>query len=149
MEIDQHLMSPLPGCRIVKIPLEIFLSQRILTLSQLHNRLVSLKCIQNWFLMGCSSQMVTSIQLMRVSGHDVMTMDICDSLRWSLSIAGNCVPSSSLVFKSVPSIVTSLDGLKEIVIYIDRCTVCKGNADPRFMPLVNKCKGVFKDRSGK
>ena len=24
MEVDQHLMSPLPGCRIIKIPLEIF-----------------------------------------------------------------------------------------------------------------------------
>ena len=99
--------------------------------------------------MGCSSQVVANIQLVRVSGQDVLTMDICDSLRWSLNIAGNCVPSSSPVFKSVPSIVTSLNGLKEIVIYIDGCKICKGNADPRFMPLVNKCKGVFKDRYSK
>ena len=66
---------------------------------------------------------------MRVSRHDVLTMDICDGLRWSLSIAGNYVPSSSLVFEKIPSIVTSLDDLKEIVGYIDRCTVCKGNAE--------------------
>ena len=89
--------------------------------------------------MGCSSQVVTNIQLVRVSGQ-LQDVDICDSLRWSINIAGNCVPSSSLVFKSVPSIVTSLNGLKEIVIYIDGCTICKGNADPRLCPWLTSVK---------
>ena len=99
--------------------------------------------------MGCPSQVVTNVQLVRVSEQDVFTVDIYSGMKWSLSIAGKYVPPSSAVFKDIPSAVTSLQELKEIFVYIERCTICKGNADPKFMPLVNKCKGVFKDRSGK
>ena len=38
----------------------------------------------------------------------VLTVDISSDLKWSLSIAGNCVQPSSTAFKGVPSVVTSL-----------------------------------------
>lgn len=151
MEIEvnhQHLMSPIPGSHIVKIPLEVFLSQRIVSLNQLHSRLASLKCVRDWFLMSCSNQMATNVRLVRVNGQDVLTLDICDQLKWSLNVAGNCVPSSTL-FTRIPSLITSLQDLEEVVAYIEKCVICKGNGDPKFMPLVTKCKGLFKDRNGK
>ena len=44
-------------------------SQLILSLNQLHSCLVSLKCIQNWFLMGCSNQVITIVQVVTVSEY--------------------------------------------------------------------------------
>ena len=149
MEVAQHLMSPLPGSHIIQIPIKFFFDQSISSLTQLHSRLLNLKCLQNWFLMANSSLPVTKIQLVSVSGQNVFTMEISQELQWSLLIGDRCVLSSSSVFQSVPSTITSLEDLRSIVTYVDKCSVCKGNADPRFMPLVAKSKGLFKDRSGK
>lgn len=130
---QQHLMSPIPGSHIVKIPLEVFLSQRIVSLNQLHSRLASLKCVQDWFLMSCSNQMATNVQLVRVNGQDVLTLDICDQLKWSLNVAGNCVPSSTL-FTRILSLITSLQDLEEVVAYIEKCVICKEMVIPSSCP---------------
>lgn len=143
---EQHLMSPVTESRIVRIPLHIFFDQKICSLSQLHGRLVSLKIMENWFLVA--SQPGSSIQMVRVNGQDVFTLEITDELKWFVHIASNCLPSISNIFHHLPSSVTSLQDIKSIVTYINTCSVCKGNRDPKFTPLVAKCKGVFKDRSG-
>jgi len=38
--------------------------------------------------------------------------------------------------------------LQCILSFVSECTICSGNADPKFAPIVAKCKGLFKDRSG-
>ena len=144
-----HIMSPVPGSRIVQLPIEIFLTQSITSLNQLYCRLANMKCINNWFLMATSSQPVSKIHLVRVDGSNVFTLEVGENLQWVLHIGNNCVPSSSSIFQSIPSVVEPLHSLREIVDYIDRCSVCKGNADPKFAPIVAKCKGVFKDKTGK
>ena len=147
VNLQQHLMSPVAGSQIVCIPLKIFFYQRIHSLGQLHSRLVSLKVIENWFLVA--SQAENSIQLVRVNGQDVFALEITDELKWFLRIASNCLPSISSIFCHLPSSVESLQDIKSIVTYVDTCSVCKGNGDPKFTPLVTKCKGIFKDRGGK
>ena len=146
MQKEEHLMSPVAQSRIVHIPLNIFFCQRIHSLRQLHSRLVSLRIIENWFLVA--TQPGSKIQLCRVDGQDVFTLEITDELKWFLHIASTCLPSVSNIFQQLPSFVTSLQDIKSIVTYINTCSVCKGNGDPKFTPLVAKCKGVLKDRSG-
>ena len=70
--------------------------------------------------MATSTQPVSKIQLVRVDGGNVPTSEISEKLHWELHIGCNCVPSSSNVF---PSVVSSLHNLKDIVSYIDKCTV--------------------------
>jgi len=98
--------------------------------------------------MATSTLLVSKIQLVRVDGGNVLTLEISEKLHWELHIGCNCVPSSSDFFQSIPSVVSSLHNLKDIVSYIDKCTVCRGNADPKFAPIVAKYKGVFKDKTG-
>ena len=147
VDLQQHLMSLVAGSRIVRIPLNIFFCQRIHSLGQLHSRLVSLKVIANWFLVA--SQAENSIQLVRVNGQDVFVLEITDELKRFLRIASNCLPSISSIFCHLPSSMESLQDIKSIVTYVDTCSVCKGNGDSKFTPLVTKCKGIFKDRGGK
>ena len=113
MQKEEHLMSPVAQSRIVHIPLNIFFCQRIHSLRQLHSRLVSLRIIENWFLVA--SQPGSKIQLFRVDGQDVFTLEITDELKWFLHIASTCLPSVSNIFQQLPSFVTSLQDIKSIV----------------------------------
>ena len=84
-----------------------------------------MKCINNWFLMATSSQLVSKIHLVRVDGSNVLTLEVGKNLQRVLHIGNNCMPSLSSIFRSIPSVVASLHSLREIVDYIDRCSVCK------------------------
>ena len=139
------IMSPMPGSRVIQYPLEIFYSLKLESVYQLKQRLRNARCIDNWFILPDDIQAET-IKLVKIDGRNVFTIEILPNLQWAA-----CIPNSRLLsnhFKQLPSTITSITELRCILNFFSDCTICSGNSDPKFAPIVAKCKGLFQDRSG-
>ena len=72
---------------------------------------------------------------------------IHDDLSWNVYIYNKLSPSDE-VSVSLPETITSMTNLKQVIDFIDACSVCTGNNDEKYMPLVIARKGNFMDISG-
>ena len=140
-----HLMSPLPGSCVVQYPLEIFCSLKLESVYQLKQRLQNTKCLNNWFPLRdeISSEVV---KLVKIDERKVFTVEVLSDLQWNA-----VVPNKHLfpnMFNGLPSTITTIKDLQLVLSFLSGCTICSGNADPKFAPIVAKSKGIFKDRTG-
>ena len=140
-----HLMSPMPGSCVIRYPLEIFYSLKLESVYQLKQRLRNARCIDNWFVLSSDvqSEVVKSVKM---DDKQVFTVEVLPSLQSAVCIPNNRLTSSC--FKELPTTITAITQLQSILNFFSECMICSGNADPKFAPVVAKCKGLFKDRSG-
>ena len=140
-----HLMSPMPGSCVIRYPLEIFYSLKLESVYQLKQRLRNARCIDNWFVLPSDVQSDV-LKLVKMDDKQVFTVEVLPNLQWAVCIPNNQLKSSC--FKELPSTITAITQLQSILKFFSECTICSGNADPKFAPVVAKCKGLFKYRSG-
>ena len=140
-----HLMSPMPGSCVIQYPVEIFYSLKLESVYQLKQRLRNARCIDNWFVLPGDIQSEV-VKLVKMDNKQIFTLEVLPTLHWAVCIPNNRLRSSC--FKELPTTITTITQLQSILNFFSKCMICSGNADPKFAPVVAKCKGVFKDRSG-
>ena len=148
-----NLLTPLPFSATVKVDIDLFYSLGIVNINQLQRRLSCMKCIYgNWFLVPARLE-ADKLQIVRLSQQQLQcsfVVEVFEDLKWSLQLPSQQLsPSTSLVLKHLPEAVTSVFVLRSVLMFLDQCTICQGNPDPKFVPIVAHSKGIFKDRSGK
>ena len=148
-----NLLTPLPFSATVKVDIDLFYSLGIVNINQLQRRLSCMKCIYgNWFLVPARLE-ADKLQIVRLSQQQLQysfVVEVFEDLKWSLQLPiQQLSPSTSLVLKHLPEAVTSVFVLRSVLMFLDQCTICQGNPDPKFAPIVAHSKGIFKDRNGK
>ena len=68
---------------------------------------------------------------------------------WNIHCKEFQIPPDSDLCSSIPYIISSLSSCKFALELIDSFTLCQGNADKKFAPLVEQRKGVFTNADGK
>ena len=130
----------------------MFYSLRVIDISQLQMRLSCIKYIYgDWCLVPAKLQ-ANKLQLVRFSQQQPkcsFMIEVVEDLKWSLQLPSEQLsPCTSLVLQYLPELVASLLDLRSILSFLDQCTVCQGNPDPKFAPIVAHNKGIFRDRNG-
>ena len=67
---------------------------------------------------------------------------------WCLRIGEKQLFSSTSSLASLPSSISSVVALTAVLDFIDSCSICTGNQDPKYAPLIAVRKGVFMDVTG-
>ena len=146
-----NLLTPLPFSATVKIDIEVFYSLRVVDINQLQMRLSCMKYIYgDWCLVPAKFQ-ADKLQLVRFGQQQLkcsFMIEVFEDLKWLLQLPSELSPCTSLVLQHLPEFIVSLLDLRSILTFLDQCTVCQGNPDPKFAPIVAHSKGVFRDRSG-
>ena len=73
---------------------------------------------------------------------------IDSNLSWNVYIHDKKLLPSDEVSIALPETITSVKDLKQVIDFIDACSVCIGNSDEKHMPLVTLRKGNFMDSTG-
>ena len=148
-----NLLTPLKFSATVKVNIEVFYSLKIVEINQLAMRLSSMKSIFSYWCLIPSKLQADKLQLVRFGQQQAkcsFMIEILKDLKWSLQLpCEKPSPATSLVLQHLPECVTTLQDLRLILKFLDQCTVCQGNPDPKFAPIVSYSKGILKDRSGK
>ena len=78
-----------------------------------------------------------------------VTIEMIASMEWNMFIYSNKLePQSNPVLSSLPNPVKRCDDLLSIVNCVDSSSICAGNDDEAFAPLIDHHKGDFKDAKG-
>lgn len=147
-----NLLTPLPFSAIVKVDIEVFYLLRVVDINQLQMRLSCMKCIYgDWCLVPAKLQ-ADKLQLVRFGQQQPkcsFMIEVFEDLKWSLQLPSEQLsPGTLLVLQHLPECVATLLDLRSILTFLDQCTVCQSNPDPKFAPNVAHSKGIFRDRSG-
>ena len=147
---EEHLLTPMKFTFVVSIKLDLFYSLKLTNINQLHRKLAHTKCINNWFFVPGKLQ-PDRLQMVKMGQpQTVFTVEILNEMKWLIQLPSGCLSQeNSPVLKNLPRRVTTLNDLIAILNFLDQCTVCKGNSNPKFAPIVAQHKGIFKDRTGK
>lgn len=143
----QHLLTPLPNSLIISIPLQYYLSIKLESVTQLSKCVRSMKCIENWFVLSCDLE--SNVKLVKVCEKIVITLEVTANMQWFVSFPSVRIECADVKFNGLPSVITSIIDLQTILRFLNEFKLCLGVADPRFGPVTSKCKGVFRDKSGK
>ena len=124
-------MSPLPASCVVQYPLEIFYSLKLESVYQLKQRLQNTKCLDNWFPLRdeISSEVV---KLVKIDERKVFTVEALSDLQWNVVVPNKCLFPN--MFNGLPSTITTIKDLQLVLSFLSGCTICSGNADPKFAP---------------
>lgn len=77
-----------------------------------------------------------------------LSVTINADMSWEASVQGHKLLSSCDVFLSLPQVVRTVSDIKTVLHYVDSCSICMGNDDKKFEPLVSSRKGNFMNSSG-
>ena len=69
-------------------------------------------------------------------------------MSWEANVLGHKLLSSCGVFSSLPKIIQTVSHFKTVLHFTESCSICMGNDDNKFEPLVTSRKGNFMDSSG-
>ena len=67
---------------------------------------------------------------------------------WTLYVHGIALNSASPVMTSASPFLESVSQVASVLSFVDSCTICCGNPDEKYLPLVKSRKGKFVDVSG-
>ena len=76
------------------------------------------------------------------------SLAIDNDLNWNVDIHDKKFSPSDEVSIVLPETITSMTDLKQLIDFIDACSICIGNNDEMYMPLVISRKGNFMDITG-
>ena len=72
-----------------------------------------------------------------------ISMIICIDLSWHARVHGHTLHASCPPLSSLPQTITSVDNVRRVLKYLKSCTVCIGNSDDKYIPLIWPRKGNF------
>ena len=76
-----------------------------------------------------------------------LSIEVDEDLQWNISVRGKFT-SLPDALKSLPSLLSSLTILREIVAHFDSAVICEGNPDDKFVSLASSRRGIFRSVSG-
>jgi len=154
LQVTEHpnILTPLPFTAAISLDVDLFYSLNCASTYQLQRRLESMKFVYgDWVLIPTTLQAekLQVVKLGRQQPQCSLTLEVLNDLSWLLQLpSGQISPSTSPVLEQLPQHVTSVSNLRAILVFLDRCSICEGNPDPKFAPVVAHNKGIFKDRNG-
>ena len=77
-----------------------------------------------------------------------ISMIICIDLSWHVRVHGHMLHASCPPLSSLPQTITSVDNVRRVLKYLNSCTVCIGNSDEKYIPLIRPRKGNFMNIAG-
>ncbi len=78
------------------------------------------------------------------------SIDVGPDCTWSLSVGRDFFNhNESEIFTLIPSRLTSINTVQQLLSFLSYDRVCVGNPDDKFKCLCDKHNGIFKDRFGK
>ena len=77
-----------------------------------------------------------------------LSVTINADMSWEASVHGHKLLSSCGVFSSLPQVVRTVSDIKAVLHCLNSYSICVGNDDEKFEPLVSSRKGNFMDSSG-
>jgi len=148
-----NILTPLPFSAAISLDIDLFYSLNCESANQLQRRLESMKFVYgDWVLIPTTLQ-AEKLQIVRLGQQQPqcsLTLEVLSDLSWLLQLpSGQISPSTSPVLEQLPQHITSVSNLRTILSFMDGCSICEGNPDPKFAPIVARNKGIFKDRNGK
>ena len=75
------------------------------------------------------------------------TVTILKNFQWNAKVYGKTVPSESLYYEELPSIVISADSIRKICSTMQDMSICEGNIDESFIDII-KSKGGSIEKNG-
>ncbi len=98
----------------------------------------------------------TQLTLCRFRCNSSQAMEVSFSVRvqedftWLLFCCGQQIhPERCQVLGGVPTYLSSMAAVTDLLRLVDGIQVCIGNPDERFLPVVTSRKGVFIDSTGR
>ena len=77
-----------------------------------------------------------------------ISMIICIDLSWHVRVLGLTLHASCPPLLSLPQTITSVDNVRCVLKYLNSYTVCIGNSDEKYSPLIRPRKGNFMNIAG-
>ena len=78
-----------------------------------------------------------------------LSVTINGDMSWEATVLGTKLLPSSETFSSLPQVVRVVADIETVLNFVNSCSVCVGNPDEKYEPLVSCSKGKFMDSSGK
>ena len=141
---------------IVSLPLQVLVRATPPEITSLHSRLVATRSLPSSWIDLSQLQSHSSVVLCTMhynegsrSGEVGFTVRIDTSFQWSVTVSGQLLqPDKCPSLADVPNMLQSVADVGRLLTTIDCSRICEGNADPKFQPLVDRHKGIFRDPSG-
>jgi hypothetical protein len=77
-----------------------------------------------------------------------ISVSVHEDSSWLLHVHGNLIQQHSLSMPQVPSLLDSVSTLESVLLFLSSCSICCGNCDEAYSPLIESRKGKFVDSSG-
>ena len=86
-----------------------------------------------------------------LSGNFQMPLSVMinGDMSWEATVLGTKLLPSSEMFSSLPQVVRAVTDIETALNFVDCCSICVGNPDEKYEPLVSCRNGKFMDSSGK
>jgi len=78
-----------------------------------------------------------------------LSVTVNADLSWEATVLGYKLLPNSDVFSALPPVIRAVPDIEAVLKYINSCSICAGNDDKRFKPLVSYREGKFIDSNGK
>ncbi len=152
---DEH--SPItrrPPELKISLPLSCFTCLPLPTVRALHSRITTAQLLPSGWVDGTRcEQELTLCRLTsdpdRPTPSIRFTITIVEDFTWIVFFhAQRLEKDSSCVLQEVPSTVRSPNEIARLTTVIDCSKLCVGNPDDKFIPLLSRREGTFKDQSG-
>jgi len=81
--------------------------------------------------------------------HTPLVVTVNVDLSWEATVLGIKLLPCSSVFSALPQVIKAVTDIEAVLNFVDSCTLCMGNDDEKFEPLVSSREGRFMDINGK
>lgn len=88
------------------------------------------------------------IQVIAESTVITTSLTIYMNYSWQLCVQGNTINLANYQHDSNPTFLNTVCAVQNVIIFVNGCTICCGNADERFTVLAKSRKGKFLDALG-
>ena len=152
----QSVVEANPSELIIQIPISSYTASPVGDASQLHKRLMSSQSLpEGWtsslLISNCHLPVFSlSFNLPLNSSQLVITVTIKQNCQWLLAL--NCseidLSFCQLLKEYLQSPLNSVHLLLKLLSCLQKCTICTGNSDEKFMPVQQRRNGTFSGKLG-
>ena len=128
----------------ISLPRELYMTCPVKTLPAMKARLETTSLPPQWFLLSASASL--SIFKCQHEGRAVevfCTVNIDEQLHWSVNIHGrNLTLVNSFTLAYLPSVLSSISCMSQILALLDSCRLCIGNSEKKFLEVARHQQSI-------
>ena len=146
-------ISAIPGDLYVKLPISIYHSGRVRSVSALYERLRKRDILEHGWtcsFASCSSLVILKLSCPNLSlaPNMLFTVIISKDFTWSVRRGDHAIPNNCSSFHGISHELQNVDDVIGFLNLLDQCKFCTGNDDAKFLELAAMRQGKFMDQSG-